>query len=77
MHTENNKGNKPCRLPKREIEVLILCCDGFNYIEIGDKLCIGERTVRTYIKNWYKKLNISYHQVLLLKKAVKEGYYFL
>ena len=45
-------------LSKREREVLNLLASGFIYKEIGDKLGIGETTVKTYVESICKKLHV-------------------
>lgn len=76
MNAQQNHPN-PYNLSPREIEVLIVFCDGLNYIEIGKQLFISERTVQTHINNCYEKFSIPSRQVLLFKKAVEAGYYKL
>ncbi len=45
-------------LSPREKDVLDLLAHGFVYKEIGDKLNISTETVRTYVKNFCKKMHV-------------------
>jgi DNA-binding NarL/FixJ family response regulator len=45
-------------LSDRELDILQLLVDGLNYKEIGDKLFISPQTVRSHIKNIYKKMHV-------------------
>jgi len=51
----------PCLecLSTREMEILDLLSKGFRYKEIGVKLFISTETVRTHIRNIYKKLQVE------------------
>lgn len=46
-------------LTKRELEVLTFISKGFTSQEVADLLSISSYTVKEYIKNIYRKLNIS------------------
>lgn len=46
-------------LSAREIEVLDLLTEGQANREIGDRLCISERTVRFHLRNIYDKLGVQ------------------
>lgn len=46
-------------LSKREVEVLELLKEGFDYNQIADKLFISPFTVRKHIENIYKKLQVN------------------
>ncbi|UBM58643.1 LuxR C-terminal-related transcriptional regulator [Marinilongibacter aquaticus] len=46
-------------LTSRENEVLRAYCNGFTYREISDSFFISPNTVRTHLKNIYKKLGIN------------------
>jgi hypothetical protein len=50
--------DEAANLAPREREVLNLLASGFVYKEIADQLGIGFETVRTYVKNICKKLNV-------------------
>jgi DNA-binding NarL/FixJ family response regulator len=45
-------------LSPREKDILDLLAQGFVYKEIGDKLNISTETVRTYVKNFCKKMHV-------------------
>ncbi len=57
-------------LTKREIVILERLCDGENYKAIADSLFISGHTVRTHIKNIYKKLHVN-SRGEAVKKAVR------
>lgn len=46
-------------LTKRELEVLKLVTEGLLNKEIGEKLCISERTVKNHISSIFKKIAVS------------------
>lgn len=48
----------PSPMTQRETEILKLMCDGQHYNEIASSLFISGHTVRTHIKNIYKKLHV-------------------
>ena len=50
--------DEAANLAPREREVLNLLASGFVYKEIADQLGIGFETVRTYVKNICKQLNV-------------------
>ena len=47
------------KLTKRQMEVLMLICEGFTNKEISDKLFISEYTVKDHIKDIMKKLKVN------------------
>ncbi len=49
----------PFEVTSREIEVLQLLVDGFNYRDIGDKLFISHNTVKKHVANVYDKLQVT------------------
>lgn len=53
------KRPKMLNLSEREKEVAMGILDGFTYMQIADKYYITIDTVRSHIKNIYKKLNIN------------------
>ncbi len=59
-------------LTQRETEVLALLCKGKSYKMIADKLFISTDTVRSHIKNIYKKLEVS-SNAEAVAKALKEN----
>lgn len=48
----------PFDLSRRELDILEQLVEGLNYKEIGDKLFISPQTVRSHIKNIYKKMHV-------------------
>lgn len=56
---------------KREIEVLQLLVDGYNYKDIGDKLFISHNTVKKHVANIYAKLHVT-----TKAQAIKVSHYF-
>ncbi len=53
--TEKNNYN----LSEREMEVLKLTVDGYDYKAVADKLYLSPHTVRKHIANIYQKLHVS------------------
>jgi RNA polymerase sigma factor (sigma-70 family) len=47
------------KLSPREKEILPFLSDGLRYKEIGDELSISTETVRTHIRNIYRKLQVT------------------
>lgn len=45
-------------LTEREQEVLELVSQGLSNLEIGERLCIGEKTVKTHVSRLLHKLNV-------------------
>nr|HMN25802.1 response regulator transcription factor [Ignavibacteriaceae bacterium] len=58
-------------LSDREISVLNLLSDGYNYKEIADTLFISVDTVRHHIRNIYKKLHV-HSQSEAVAKAIRK-----
>jgi len=58
-------------LTPRETEVLQHLAKGKSYTMIADKLYINKETVRTHIKNIYKKLNVN-SKAAAIEKATKD-----
>jgi DNA-binding NarL/FixJ family response regulator len=54
-------------LTKREQEVLHIFATGTSYQDTADKLCISLETVRTHIRNIYKKLHVNSRKELMQK----------
>lgn len=61
-----------CTLTKREREILKGMDAGLTSKELADKLCLSPHTVRTHIRNIYKKLHVKSKREALLK-ARKTG----
>ena len=58
-------------LSDREISVLNLLSDGYNYQEIAETLFIAVDTVRHHIRNIYKKLHV-HSQSEAVAKAIRK-----
>lgn len=58
-------------LTEREVSVLNLLADGFNYQEIAETLYISVDTVRHHIRNIYKKLHV-HSQSEAVAKAIRK-----
>ncbi|MEM7105502.1 MAG: response regulator transcription factor [Bacteroidota bacterium] len=61
----------PSPLSERETEILKFLCEGQNYRTIAEKLFVSPHTVRTHIKNIYKKLHVS-SRAEAVRKAVDD-----
>ncbi len=61
----------PFEVSSREIEVLQLLVDGYNYKDIGDKLFISYNTVKKHVANIYEKLHVTSKA-----QAIKVSHYF-
>ncbi len=59
-------------LTEREVDVLRLVAQGFSNQEIGDRLFIAERTVRTHVSNILGKLHLANRTQAALY-ALREG----
>lgn len=58
---------KHYKLSPRELEIAKLVCGGISNIQIAEKLKISSGTVKTHIRNIYRKVRVSNKLVLLLK----------
>lgn len=61
----------PFEVSGREIEVLQLLVDGYNYKDIGDKLFISYNTVKKHVANIYEKLHVTSKA-----QAIKVSHYY-
>ncbi|MBK9105308.1 MAG: response regulator transcription factor [Saprospiraceae bacterium] len=68
---EENGIQAPLDVSAREIEVLQLLVDGYNYKDIGDKLFISYNTVKKHVANIYEKLHVTSKA-----QAIKVSHYF-
>jgi len=68
---EENGIQAPMDVSTREIEVLQLLVDGYNYKDIGDKLFISYNTVKKHVANIYEKLHVTSKA-----QAIKVSHYF-
>jgi DNA-binding NarL/FixJ family response regulator len=64
--------NKDYELSEREKEILRLMVEGSNYRAIADKAFISYETVRTHVKNIYRKLHVASRSEAIMK-AVQQG----
>jgi DNA-binding NarL/FixJ family response regulator len=60
-------------LSDREMEVLILTVEGYDYKAIADKLFLSNNTIRKHISNIYQKLHIT-SKAQAIKYANKKGW---
>lgn len=58
-------------LSDRETEILKLLCNGQNYRSIAEQLFVSPHTVRTHIKNIYRKLHVN-SRAEAVKKAIDD-----
>lgn len=61
--------NENYGLSSREEEILSLMSDGLDFKMIGEKIFISYETVRTHVKNIYKKLHVSSKSEAVSKAA--------
>lgn len=61
----------PFNVSSREIEVLQLLVDGYNYKAIGEKLFISYNTVKKHVSNIYEKLHVTSKA-----QAIKVSHYY-
>jgi DNA-binding NarL/FixJ family response regulator len=64
--------NTDYQLSEREKDILRLMVEGSNYRSIADKAFISYETVRTHVKNIYKKLHVASRSEAVMK-AVQQG----
>jgi DNA-binding NarL/FixJ family response regulator len=69
--SEEESQQIPFDVSVREIEVLQLLVDGYNYKDIADKLFISHNTVKKHIAHIYEKLHVSSKA-----QAIKVSNYF-
>ncbi len=61
----------PSPLSPRETEILQLLCDGANYRSIADQLFLSSHTVKSHIKNIYRKLHVN-SRAEAVRKAIED-----
>ena len=66
------KTKSPSPLSNRETEILQLLCEGMNYRSIAEKIFLSSHTVKSHIKNIYKKLHVN-SRAEAVKKAIKDN----
>jgi len=62
----------PSPLSKRETEILRLLCNGMNYRSIATELFLSSHTVKTHVKNIYRKLHV-HSRAEAVTKAIKDN----
>jgi len=65
-------GNEDYHLSEREKEILRMMVESPNYKTIAEKTFISYETVRTHVKNIYKKLHVSSRNEAVMK-AIQQG----
>lgn len=65
------KRNSESPLSDRETEILRLLCEGQNYKGIAETLFVSGHTVRSHIKNIYRKLHVN-SRAEAVKKAIRD-----
>ncbi|MBE0535434.1 MAG: response regulator transcription factor [Phycisphaerae bacterium] len=58
---------KRYHLTSRETQVAILICRGFSNEEIAEALRISQSTVKTHLKNLYRRVRVDSRILLLLQ----------
>ena len=66
---ENKRLPVQSSLTKKEKEIVLALADGLSYKMIGDRQSISIETVRTHIKNIYKKLHV-HSKAEVIKKSL-------
>lgn len=74
VETGNQSPSEPNELSAREMDILRLMVDGYDYKVVADKLCISPHTVRKHIANIYEKLHVC-SKVDAVKIAIKKGWF--
>ncbi len=69
VNSFSKKNKSP--LTKRETEILQKLCDGYSYRDVSETLYISGDTVRTHIKNIYRKLHVN-SRAGAVKKAIND-----
>jgi len=60
------------RLTLRDVEILRLIAEGLTNREVGERLCLSENTVKTYIQELYQKLD-AHSRIEVVMRATKGG----
>jgi DNA-binding CsgD family transcriptional regulator len=71
LFSDNHKNHKTS-LSKRELECLLWTANGKTYWEISQILSLSEETIRFYMKNSFRKLNVN-TKTQAIMKCVIEG----
>lgn len=67
-----NKVSTPSPLSERETEILALLCKGMNARSIASTLFLSAHTIKTHVKNIYRKLHV-HSRAEAVSKALKDG----
>lgn len=72
MHEEDGEGKKEYEallgeLTEREKSVFLLMLSGYTNMQIADKLCLSNGTIKNYISVIYEKLGTKERNILILK----------
>lgn len=59
------------KLSKREVEILVLIAQGYEYEYIADKLFISFLTLKTHVRNIFSKLHVN-KRVQAVEKALDQ-----
>src|SRR5690606_8402363 len=71
---EPQEGSDEYQLSSREMDILKLMVDGYDYKVVADKLSISPHTVRKHISNIYDKLHVC-TKVDAVKIAIRKGWF--
>jgi two-component system NarL family response regulator len=66
----------PTRLTQREKDILDVLGKGFSYKELANLMGVSTETVRTHVKNLFRKLNVS-DRAEALREALHRGFLHL
>ena len=68
---------KHYNMTPRELQVAILVCRGFNNNEIAKALKVKHGTVKTHLRNIYRRVRVKSKVLLLLKFVEEVNNYYL
>ncbi|MBE9506786.1 MAG: response regulator transcription factor [Chloroflexi bacterium] len=69
---EGPEADTPDHFTLREIEILRLIAEGLTNREIGERICLSENTVKTYIQSIYQKLD-AHNRIEAVMRATRWG----
>jgi len=69
---EGPEASTPDHFTLREIEILRLIAEGLSNREIGERICLSENTIKTYIQSIYQKLD-AHNRIEAVMQATKWG----
>ena len=67
-----DRGEPPPKLSKRQVQVLLLICEGLQAKEIAQRLGISSKTVEYHKSGLYRSLGIK-ETALLVRYAIRVG----